>query len=193
MSLVPESQDPGPRVLPKVFADVPSAAELARAHVDLAAARAGRTRATIFSVLLLGMLIATVGGLVYLQMETQDLPATIERMTTEKKELTDSLANLEESVEALKAQHEEDLEEYRVVSERIERNASLRADIEQLLKEREWARKKLTAAERSTAFESSVWLTQKAAAEAALKAETEALQAIAEKVKNTPKPQSGIF
>ncbi|MEO0603640.1 MAG: hypothetical protein AAF211_19530, partial [Myxococcota bacterium] len=73
MSFVPDpNQNAGPRILPKVFSDVPSANELADARADAAAARSSRNMLLLVVVLLLGMLIAAGGALVYFESQTRE-------------------------------------------------------------------------------------------------------------------------
>jgi hypothetical protein len=60
MNLVPTDSTLGPRIGPKIFADVPSAAELASAQAQVAGARRGRSIFLLITVLLLGALAAAV-------------------------------------------------------------------------------------------------------------------------------------
>jgi hypothetical protein len=60
MNIVPTDGALGPRIGPKVFADVPSAAELASAKAEVSDARKGRAVFLLITVLLLGALVAAV-------------------------------------------------------------------------------------------------------------------------------------
>jgi hypothetical protein len=95
MSLV-SSDLPGPRIGPKVFADVPSAAEMAGKEAEAASARRGRSMMLIISVLLFGALLATVGFAV---MTANANTAERTAWDKEKKEMTDKVASMTTELE----------------------------------------------------------------------------------------------
>lgn len=200
MALVPS--DNSPRVLPKVFADVPSAAELQSAKADAQAARRSRGSLMMVTVLLLGALVAAGAGLVYFANQAQALPvqvAELEDQITELKgtitEREATIAERDQAMEDLKKAHTAELDKYATLNGRLERGEELRAEIGALLESKPGAAKlyrpPLGAENGNTAYDAPVWLRLRDEAEKALLAENEALTEIKDKV-TAWKPKGGF-
>jgi hypothetical protein len=187
MSMVPDADNLRPRIVPKVFADVPSASELALARSQTAAARSSRNVLVVVSVLLVGMLIASAAGLVYFEGQARELPAQItdrdEQITKLQKDAADSAAALT----AQRKAHEEAIAQYTVIDQRLKKTDELRASIRAVLQEKPGAaavRKPALGSPNSPiSLESSVWLELRNKAEEGLAAEATELEKLEADVK----------
>ena len=109
------SSDGNRRIGPKVFADVPSA-------VELASVRRSRGQMFVLAILLLGLLIATAFG-AYL------LWGQVASAAPERQALTQQVTDLTAERDALRLQLAEEYDEYSVINERRARVAELRSQI----------------------------------------------------------------
>ncbi|MBX2801894.1 MAG: hypothetical protein KTR31_29715 [Myxococcales bacterium] len=192
-SLVPQSSDHRPRVLPKVFADVPSAAELQHSESELRQARSRSNRMGVFVFLLMGMLIAAIGAGGFLYTQTQDLPKEIEALKEEKKELEATIAERDQALDELQQAADEAIEEYTVIDKRLVKNDEIREAIRKALEEKPGAAKvrkpALGTADSHTAFEDAAWLEIRANAEERLSQETTELEEIQKAVADWKPPR----
>lgn len=197
MAIVPPSQDSNqPRVLPKVFADVPSAAEIAAAQQEVAQARGGRRSMSLLVVLLLGMLIAAGAGAVYLQQQNAAFPPQIDKLTEEKAELEESLADAQAQIDEIRAANADAIEEYTVIAARLERNDGIRDEIRKALESKKGAanlyRPPLGSDDGDTPLDRPRWPDVQANAIDALKAETAELEQIKARIDGWTPPVKGI-
>jgi cell division protein FtsL len=122
MTLVPADDTLRVRVGPKVFADVPSAAELADA-------RKGRGQMAVWLVLLLGMLISTAAFLVFQLMTAGTVKADLEKQVEDaQEEVTRTKADYARLEGRLA-----ELGEYERIDALSNQAAALRADIAKML------------------------------------------------------------
>lgn len=187
MSFAPDPNDNvGRRVLPRVFADVPSAAEVNQAKVDLQAAKSTRNLLGLVVVLLLGMLIAAGAGLVYFEGQARVLEEDVAKLEKESKDAAEKsaaeLALVTEQRDGLATE----LRSYQVIIETRATNDKLREDIRTVLEKKPGAakvRKPTLGTDASrTAFEDPSWPLLRERAEQELAAETLELEKIKKEV-----------
>ncbi len=192
------SVNPGPRILPKVFSDVPSANELADAKAEVAAARSSRNMLLLVVVLLLGMLIAAGAALVYFESQTRELPAKIEELQKDKAELEEELLAADKEIEEINERFDEELLEYSDLDSLISKNDELREKIAKVLEDKPTARseyKPALGSEKDTSpFKIRGWLQLKDAAKQGLVDETKKLEEILDTVEDhrPPRRSSGF-
>lgn len=194
MSFVPDP-NPGPRVLPKVFADVPSANELADARAEVAAARSGRNLLLLVVVLLVGMLSAAGVGLYYFEGQTRTLPLEISRLEEEKAALVKQVAELNDEIDDVAQSAEDAIAEYSIIDQRLKKNEELRAKISAVIEKKPSAIKvrkpALGTDDSHTAYEDHAWLPLRAQAEEKLGEETKELEQILADVEAYKPPRRG--
>ncbi|MEN0065696.1 MAG: hypothetical protein AAGA48_26395 [Myxococcota bacterium] len=177
---------PGPRVLPKVFSDVPSAAELVTAQQRVSAANSSRNMLGLIVVLLLGMLIAAGVALVYFESQARELPNTITELEEKIKELEQDIKVRDADIADLEQSAKDAIEEYTIIDQRLKKNDELRSKIRETLEKKPSAAKvrrpALGTDDSHTALEDPVWLQLRANAEERLGEETKELEEIAKEV-----------
>lgn len=183
MSLIQQDANLPPRIVPKVFADVPSAQELA-------AARSGRTGLVVGLVLLIGLLIPTAAAVVYFEGQTRELGAQIDESEKVIRERDDKIKAMGEEADKLKADvatvtEEKRLvvEEYGLIDSRYKKTKELRAEIEKLLATPEKAGAAKLAA-KVPAYARSKWPDAKVASEENLGGEVAALEGLLKAVQD---------
>jgi len=199
MSFVPDTS-PGPRVLPKVFADVPSANELAEAKAEVAAARSSRNMLMLVVVLLLGMLIAAGVGLFYFEGQTRELPNRITELEEERAAAVAELEEMKSESEDLVKQYEEAFTPFLTLRELLAENDELRANAKEALKAKPKAaglwKPPLGTEDSHTAFDDRSWPELKVSAEERLQAENKELKEITQKIQGWrpgPGPRPSIL
>lgn len=197
MSLVSPDTNLAPRVVPKVFADVPSAQEIA-------AAQSGRTGLLVGLVLAIGLLVATAGGAALFWTQAQASTAELTEMKVQAEKTVaahnDQVRVLNEKIAAATAaQQKAEAEKADILgtfeylyktSAEVEK---LKADIADGLAKHNGKAAKLAAKPAYT--QPSSWPLNKAKAEAALEAEVKALREIKEAVDayQPPGGAGGVF
>lgn len=203
MAFVPDPpQNSGPRILPKVFSDVPSANELANAKAEVAAARSSRNMLLLVVVLLLGMLIAAGAALVYFESQTRELPDRIEDLIEDNKALQEELDASVAEYKTLEEQYKEDMSEYSELDRLIKKNDEIRAEIEtelekeeravNVLKDRRGRGPTLGAKDDTSAYTQKSWLQLRDQSKQSLIDESKELEEILEKVKDYRPPRGPI-
>jgi len=197
MSFVPDT-NPGPRVLPKVFADVPSANELAEAKTEAAAARSSRNLLLLVVVLLLGMLITVGGFAFYLQTQAVEIEKTaterVEEAETALEETQAELADVQEDFDSYKAEATALFEQYELISKRRNRNEERREEIEKVFEDNKNARNIRLLRNRTYAdtLESPEWNKLRVQVEEELLQEQKRLEEILEAAKAAPRGGTGF-
>lgn len=197
MSLVSPDTNLAPRVVPKVFADVPSAHELA-------AAQSGRTGLLVGLVLSIGLLLATAGGaaLFWTQYqastsELNDLKVQVEKTKADHdKAIADLNGKLADAANA-RNKAEQELNDFVGVFKYIKDTSAevetLRTDIATALAKHEGKADKL--ANKVPYTKPSTWPLNKAKAESDLELEVKALREIKTAVESykAPGTSGGVF
>lgn len=185
MSLVPNADDNGrPRVIPKVFADVPSAGELA-------AVQSSRNTMAAVAVLMVVLLIPAVGGCAwlgnqYLALSTQvaDQTEQIDELQKGGTQKDADLAAAKEAATKNEAALKEKLATYSIIDERLAKTDELRKAIAAGLEKKPGAEKvALKTPAARAAYQTSGWLVLRDQAEKTLAAEVTALEKIDADVK----------
>jgi hypothetical protein len=161
MNLVPMDSTLGPRVGPKIFADVPSAAELAEARASAAGARKGRSMLLLITVLLLGALAAVIAFVFFDRDASQ---AKISELTTANTRLTEEKTQVVQKAEAdVKRLTDESSKlathfgPYRTIADREGQVTQLREQIRAKTDQPVYAGFRMTAAERKALDSSAAW------------------------------------
>lgn len=202
MAIVPPSQDNlQPRVLPKVFADVPSTAEIMaakqeaeKARQEAAAARAGGRGSSLLVVLLLGMLIAGgIGGyFLYTDLSGQLETERTALETFKKTEHKDALAGkaaAEEQLGTLQSQLSTFQADFQAILDGRARNDKLRDDIKTAAEAKGTRAQKLANAE---VVRIDSWSQNRTDALSQLDAEKDALEGILKGIESIKAPQRTI-
>lgn len=161
MNLVPTDSTMGPRIGPKIFADVPSAAELASAQAAVAGARRGRSVFLLFTVLLLGALAAAV-AFVFIDRDGSQLK--ISELTTANGKLTEeknlAVQKAEGEVKRLQGDNAAlmaSIAPYRAIANQEGQVNQLREQIRSKTDQPAYSGFRMTAAERKALDSSAAW------------------------------------
>lgn len=172
MSLVSVDDRPlQPRVLPSVFSDLPSAAELQEA-------RRSRNNLAILTVLLAGALVAAGVAVFFLYSQMgnpSQQVADLERVVREKNA---QIASLESDTN----QYRTLLGQFEVIREPLNQGQTLRNQIRDELARRPWAQGA------AGNYEQSAWATESQRLAQMLRQEAERLMVTKARVENTPRP-----
>ena len=161
MNLVPTDGTLGPRIGPKVFADVPSAAELASAQAAVAGARRGRSVFLLLTVLLLGALAAAIA---FVFIDRDAAQTKIQELTTANGKLTDeknqAVQKAEADVKRLQGENASltsAIGPYRTIANQESQVNQLREQIRAKTDQPAYSAFRMTAAERRALDGSAVW------------------------------------
>jgi len=122
MVIVPSDDRRAPRVGPKVFADVPSSAELLSTQAELQSVKRSRSGMLVFTVLLLGLLIAAAFAAFMLFQQSQ-------AHTTVLNEANARTEAAEQELAEYRAQVAEDFGEFQTLNDKRARTRAIRAEI----------------------------------------------------------------
>jgi hypothetical protein len=161
MNLVPSEGALGPRIGPKVFADVPSAAELADANARAADARKGRAFLLLLTVLLLGALAAVIAFVVIDRGASQDkiaeLTAANTKLTEDAKQATAKADAELKRLQAANAKLVNDFGPYQLIVNQEGQVTELQRQIREKTDQQVYSGFRMTPAERRALDSSAPW------------------------------------
>lgn len=160
MNLVPENAL-GPRIGPKVFADVPSAAELANANAAVAGARKGRAFLLLLTVLLLGALAAVIAFVVIdrdaSQKKIGELTAANTKLVDDNKQAATKADAEVKRLQAANAKLANDFGPYQLIVNQEYQVTDLQRQIREKTDQAVYAGFRMSPAERKALDSSAAW------------------------------------